>query len=1038
MAVALVQTAKYTGTVAQTNMTFTLGQAPVVGNKLFLIICFYTGDDPVVTPSGWTLEHNYEPNSAGVTVFSRTVQSGDGTSWNLTVLSQADQNSGFLVEVSGQATISYINQLANSTSTSTPSSLATGNVTPSVLNCLAIAAWVNDGSGGTDSATVSSGWTKDQAAESSFQPAWLAHRNSLTSDTTTAINCTISSMNGGGADASTVIFLVAPAAVSSSSPAGAVLTDIPNRYVGPVALRRLQKQPVPNYPIVPTFIPPYPNATMGMNIGNDQINGGSWLASENDTDLATISSKLVQKRVRIAIPTYSDASSITNMRQLCLEYKANGYKVSYGVTGNGGTQNATTYAAWKAQVPTEAAWAAANNIDTFYIGNEEDWQAQLGLFGTITDATVRTDVLSLASTLKASYPNMRIVYSTAQGTVSQWHTAGTGSLDGLGFNMYDTLANFGPNITYFMSQIGSKYFVSEWGPNHPYYDLITTGDDTGAIYTDWMYQNDIASRYSTLVANGLEAYFFAYRFGTNQRISGNWNILDNNNIPLPGYEQAFGVPSLPYPTAVNTVTIANPNVGPMALRKRFRMPYVPESITPSYSTTQQTQLGKARIQVVTSQTITGLSRITVTTTQTQTGKARITITTTQTQLGKARITATTQQTMLGKARITVTTQQTITGKARITATTSQTQLGKARITATTAQTILGKSRITATTTQTQLGKSRITATTTQTQLGKSRITVTTTQTILGVSRITIVTTQTQLGKSRVQQTTTQTQLGKANIAAILPGQVIGNAQPGQTWMRRFAFMDRHPFTLTGFMNQTQQVQLGKARIQVTTNQTQLGHSRITITSSQTQLGKARITITTVQTQLGKARITIVTSQTLLGRARITVTTTQTQLGRARITITTLQTQTGKARVTVSTPQLQLGRSRITVITSQTQLGRARVMITTLQTIAGKSRITISTPQTLLGRARITAITDQIIFGKSRIQLTTLQTIRGISRVQLTTAQTMAGKANIFVPVGPTHRLTVELQARDTTISLHTEGHEVALQARDTSINLRGN
>lgn len=211
MAVSLVQTAKYTGTAAQTNMTFTLGAAPTVGNLLIFIACFYTGDDPVKTPAGWTLQHNYEPNQAGVAVFYRIVQSGDGTSWNLNVMTAADQNSGFLLEVSGQASTLFFNQLANSTAAGTPSSLTSASVTPSVLNCLAVAAFINTGSGGTDTSTFSSGWVKDQAAESSFQPAWLSHRTALTSDTTTAINTTISSMNGGGLDASSVIFLIAPA-----------------------------------------------------------------------------------------------------------------------------------------------------------------------------------------------------------------------------------------------------------------------------------------------------------------------------------------------------------------------------------------------------------------------------------------------------------------------------------------------------------------------------------------------------------------------------------------------------------------------------------------------------------------------------------------------------------------------------------------------------------------------------------------------------------------------------------------------------------
>lgn len=354
-------------------------------------------------------------------------------------------------------------------------------------------------------------------------------------------------------------------AIELRLPAPAQLTTVrtTNRYTGPMALRRRFKRSVPAWPIVPTFIPNYPDQPLGMNIGNDQTNG-SWNAAENDADLIAITARLRRRRIRIALPTYSDAAGVSNMRQLALTYKANGYFVSYGVTGLGATQDATTYAAWKAQVPTEAAWAAANKIDRFYIGNEEDWQAQISNYGSVTDATVRTDVLALATSLKASYPNMEIVYSSAQGTLAQWIAAGAGDLDKLGFNMYDTLENFAPNIVYFKSQIGAKYFVSEWGSNYGYYDMVHSHG-----YLDINYANDLASRYQTLVDNAVEAYFFAYRYGDNTVSSGNYNIIDNNNNPLPGYEQAFGAPALPWPPAVPART-ANRFVGPMALRNKLK------------------------------------------------------------------------------------------------------------------------------------------------------------------------------------------------------------------------------------------------------------------------------------------------------------------------------------------------------------------------------------------------------------------------------------------------------------------------------------
>ncbi len=210
MAVSLVQSAQYAGTAATTTMVFTLGSTPTVGNLLIFIAEWYDGDGPLVTPSGWTKQHDYQPIGIGVAVFYRIVQSGDGTSWTLTYDTTADQNSGFMLEVSGQGSTPF-NQIVDSYSSSTPTSLTSGSATPTVLNCLAIAAFVNNGSGSTDTSTITSGWTKKQYANATYQPSWLFTRNALTSDTTTAINATISSMNGGGTNAIGTTILIAPA-----------------------------------------------------------------------------------------------------------------------------------------------------------------------------------------------------------------------------------------------------------------------------------------------------------------------------------------------------------------------------------------------------------------------------------------------------------------------------------------------------------------------------------------------------------------------------------------------------------------------------------------------------------------------------------------------------------------------------------------------------------------------------------------------------------------------------------------------------------
>lgn len=278
--------------------------------------------------------------------------------------------------------------------------------------------------------------------------------------------------------------------------------------------------------------------SFGMNVGNDMI-GNTYLSTSTMIAQAQVIVKnLASPRIRVALPSYNNAIGIYNARQLALYYQSLGFYVSYGVTGVSGTNNATTYAAWVADVPTEAAWASANGIPMFYIGNEEDNVAKIGQFGTVTEAQIQAEVLTLSTAVKSSYPTMRIAYATAQGTVIDWHNLAYpdfGALDSLGFNMYDTQSAFPGNIAFFQSEIGSKYFVSEWAANYPYYDEIHSHGETATSYAA-----DLASRATVLSQYGEEAYFFAFGYGDNSLSTGNWNIYLSNGTFNPGAISAFG------------------------------------------------------------------------------------------------------------------------------------------------------------------------------------------------------------------------------------------------------------------------------------------------------------------------------------------------------------------------------------------------------------------------------------------------------------------------------------------------------------------
>lgn len=186
----------------------------------------------------------------------------------------------------------------------------------------------------------------------------------------------------------------------------------------------------------------------------------------------------------------------------------------------------------------------------------------------------------------------------------------------------------------------------------------------------------------------------------------------------------------------------------------------------NFTTTPQTQTGKARVTATTTKTQTGVSRVTATTTRTQTGKARITTTVTKTQTGVARIIKTVARTQTGIARITATTTRTQTGVSNIESPIkTRTQTGVARITVTATRTQTGQSRITQVVLKTQTGIARITATTPRTQTGKASIASTAIKTQTGTSNIQILSVQQITGKSLIAQLVVRTQTGTARIVA---------------------------------------------------------------------------------------------------------------------------------------------------------------------------------------------------------------------------------------------------------------------------------
>jgi hypothetical protein len=226
MALSVVQsTGTQHGTTSAT-VSFTLSSTPAPGNILLAFIGFNSGSThglfTVSPPSGaWTaIDIADNSNTDGLGSFWYVVQAGDTTSAGpfTATKSPTDWCTGVLFEITGANTVTPVNQHTFTTYGTTTTSQPTGNVTPSVLGCLAIAAATEDGNSTTIS-SVSSGWTAAVSESGDFHETLTATRDALTSDTATAIGntFTLNKTDGGVA----AVVLIAPAVAVTATPAHA-------------------------------------------------------------------------------------------------------------------------------------------------------------------------------------------------------------------------------------------------------------------------------------------------------------------------------------------------------------------------------------------------------------------------------------------------------------------------------------------------------------------------------------------------------------------------------------------------------------------------------------------------------------------------------------------------------------------------------------------------------------------------------------------------------------------------------------------------
>jgi len=214
MALSVVQSTNYnSGGSISTSGTIVYTTTPTQNNLLVVGLSYAGPKHPSAAPAGWTQIDDLENGtSAWLTTYYHKVGASETNSYTFTTTG-GDFFSIVAYEITGQDGTSPINQ--HSIATGSSAGQVTPSVTPSVIGTLPLAfIGYNDGTDIGGSVTVSTGWTLDQNPQPLYHSSASASKNSLTSDTSTAISTTFT-WSGDTNISSTV--LIAPSTPTTLS-----------------------------------------------------------------------------------------------------------------------------------------------------------------------------------------------------------------------------------------------------------------------------------------------------------------------------------------------------------------------------------------------------------------------------------------------------------------------------------------------------------------------------------------------------------------------------------------------------------------------------------------------------------------------------------------------------------------------------------------------------------------------------------------------------------------------------------------------------
>lgn len=241
---------------------------------------------------------------------------------------------------------------------------------------------------------------------------------------------------------------------------------------------------------------------IGMNVFSTSDN--LWYAPDDVFD-AHVQSCLDAgiTKIRVEVGSYGYAEPLQHSKEAVVRAKNAGAYVFWGVSGDSIT--ASNWPDQRIAILDAAAWAQANGVDEFAIGNEEEYKVD---GTTITVAQVQANLKSVATEVQSIFTRGPVSYNTSKDFLYDWISLGKGNIDTFGLNLY-LGGQWGYDDTWMdaiddaYAEWGSEAFLSEFGPSYTNLADYSTDETTQADGVQEMMD------YCSYVGLG-PAYYFCY------------------------------------------------------------------------------------------------------------------------------------------------------------------------------------------------------------------------------------------------------------------------------------------------------------------------------------------------------------------------------------------------------------------------------------------------------------------------------------------------------------------------------------------------